>query len=133
MTIVPTDVESANKIALINTLDIKLKEIGDNYAIMEVLVIEKHGNYLGGAHGGLIAALIDSVSFFPKPILPSGVAYTTTNLNIHYVRPVMIGEKMIARSEIVHFGKRTATTSVKVENAEGKVVAHGTATLMKIP
>ena len=133
MIIVPTDIYSANKIALISTLGIELKEIGDNYAIMEVIVVEKHGNHLGGAHGGLIAALIDSVSFFPKPILPSGVAYTTTNLNIHYVRPVLIGEKMIARSEIIHFGKRTATTSVKVENAEGKVVAHGTATLMKIP
>jgi acyl-CoA thioesterase len=97
-----------------------------------VVVSDHHKNYFGGAHGGLIATLIDSVAFFSKPFLPSGKPCTTTNLNINYVRPAAVGEKLSARSDITHLGKRTATISVKVENSEGKLIAHGTTSLMFI-
>jgi acyl-CoA thioesterase len=132
MTIQPATIESVNNIPLLKTLDIHLVEIGETYAIMEVVVGDHHKNYFGGAHGGLIATLIDSVSFFSKPLLPSGKPCTTTNLSINYVRPAALGEKLIARSDITHLGKRTATVSVRVENSNGKLIAHGTTSLMFI-
>ena len=66
----PATLDSANKIPMLNTLGIRLAEIGDNYAIMKVTVDERHANYFGGAHGGLLATLVDTVSFFPQPLLP---------------------------------------------------------------
>jgi len=130
MIIEPATLETANNMQMLTTLGIRLLEIGDTHAVVEAVVSEKHKNYLGGAHGGLLATIIDTVSFFPKPFLPSGLNCTTTNLNINYVRPASMGEKLIARSEIVHLGKRTASVSVKVVNSKGKLVAHGTTTLM---
>ncbi len=126
----PETLETGNAIALLRTLDIRLTKIGERHAVMEVVVAEKHGNYFGGAHGGLIATLVDTVCFFPKPLLPSGRLVTTTNLNVNYVRPAQVGDRLIARSELLHMGRRTASLAVRVSDGEGRLVAHGTATLM---
>lgn len=128
----PATLESANAISLLRTLDIHLREIGDSHAVMEVTVGDIHRNYFGGAHGGLLATLVDTVSFFPRPLLPSGRPCTTTNLNVTYVRPAAIGDVLTARSELLHLGRRTASVAVTVKNQEDKLVAHGTASLMML-
>jgi len=91
---------------MLQTLNIHLREIGGTHAIMEVIVAELHSNYFGGAHGGLIATLVDTVSFFSRPLLPSGKSCTTTNLNVTYVRPAVIGDVLTARSDLIHMGRR---------------------------
>ncbi len=126
----PATLETGNAIPLLRTLDINLREIADDYAVMEVIVDERHRNYFGGAHGGLIATLVDTVSFFPRPLLPSGKPCTTTNLDINYVRPAMMGDTLTARAELIHMGRRLASIAVTVKNQKGKLVAHGTTTLM---
>lgn len=126
----PATLETGNAISLLRTLDIRLTEIGERHAVMEVVIEEKHGNYFGGAHGGLIATLVDTVCFFPRPLLPSGRLVTTTNLNVSFVKPAQMGDHLIARSELLHMGRRTASLAVRVVDGEGRLVAHGSATLM---
>jgi acyl-CoA thioesterase len=128
----PATLESANAIPLLRTLDIRLTEIGDRHAVMEVAVNEKHGNYFGGVHGGLIATLVDTVCFFPRPLLPSGLLTTTSSLIVSFIRPARIGDRLTARSELLHLGRRTASLTVQVLDGEGRLVAHGSATLMII-
>ncbi|HEY6008975.1 MAG TPA: PaaI family thioesterase, partial [Geobacteraceae bacterium] len=101
----PATIATGNAIPLLRTLGINLAEIGPRHAVMEVVVSEAHGNYFGGAHGGLIATLIDTVCFFPRPLLPSGLLVTTTNLNVNYLRPAAVGDRLTARSELLHLGK----------------------------
>lgn len=125
----PATLESGNAIPLLRTLGIQLTEIGASHAVMEVEVGPGHLNYFGGAHGGLIATLVDTVCFFPQPLLPSGRQVTTTNLNVSYVRGAQPGERLQARAEILHLGRRTVSLAIKVVNGEGKLIAHGTATL----
>ncbi len=123
-------IESGNRIPLLRTLDIHLTEIGERHAVMEVDVGEAHRNYLGGAHGGLIATLIDTVCFFPRPLLPSGLAVTTTQLTVSYLRPAQVGDHLVSRCELVHLGRRTASLTVRVTGRDGALVAHGTVALM---
>lgn len=130
MHIEPATLDTGNAIPLLRTLDINLKEIGDSHAVMEVTVSDIHRNYFGGAHGGLIATLVDTVSFFPRPLLPSGRPCTTTNLNVTYARPAALGDTLTARSDLLHLGRRMASLAIRVVNQDGKLVAHGTATLM---
>lgn len=125
----PATLDSGNQIALLQTLDIRLTEIAASHAIMEVTVAGKHLNYLGGAHGGLIATLIDTVCFFPAPLLPAGRVVTTSNLNIHYLRPAALGDHLCARADLLHLGRRTASLQIAVQNQQGQLIAHGTATL----
>jgi acyl-CoA thioesterase len=122
--------ESGNQIPLLRTLGIRLTEIGERHATMEVDVTDAHRNYFGGAHGGLIATLVDTVCFFPRPLLPSGRAVTTTNLTVSYVRGASVGDHLVSRSELLHLGRRTASLAVRVTDGAGQLVAHGTATLM---
>jgi acyl-CoA thioesterase len=126
----PATLESANAISLLQTLGIRLAEIGDRHALMEVVVDSRHRNYLGGVHGGLIATLVDTVCFFPKPLLPSGQAATTVDLNVSFVRPAAVGDRLSARAELLHLGKRTASLAVKVTDQQERLVAHGTTTLL---
>jgi len=126
----PATLESGNAIPLLRTLDIRLTEIGERHAVMQVEVADKHRNYFGGAHGGLVATLIDTVCFFPRPFLPSGRLVTTSNLNVNYVRAAMPGDHLVARAEVLHLGRRTASLVVRVVDAEGRLIAHGTVTLM---
>jgi acyl-CoA thioesterase len=126
----PATLESGNAISMLRTLDIHLQEIGDSHAIMEVTVGELHRNYFGGAHGGLIATLVDTVSFFPRPLLPSGKSSTTTNLNVTYIRPAVMGDVLTARTDLIHSGRRMASVVVTVKNQEDKLVAHETTTIM---
>lgn len=126
----PATLQSGNDISMLRTLGISLREIGDRHALMEVTVGDIHRNYFGGAHGGLIATLMDTVSFFPRPLLPSGKSCTTTNLTITYVRPAALGDVLTARAELQHLGRRLASIAVTVTNQHHKLVAHGTTTLM---
>lgn len=126
----PATLESGSRIPLLQTLQIRLREIGDRHAVMEVTVADLHRNYFGGAHGGLLATLVDTVSFFPRPLLPSGRACTTTSLNVVYVRPAALGDTLTARSELLHLGRRTASVRVEVVNQFGKLVTHGSVSLM---
>ncbi|HVP67306.1 MAG TPA: PaaI family thioesterase [Anaeromyxobacteraceae bacterium] len=124
------DLEHGERIPLLKTLGIHLTEVGERHAVMEVDVADLHRNYYGGAHGGLIATLVDTVSFFPRPLVPSGLRLTTTSLTVAYIRPAKVGDHLIARSELLHLGRRTASVAARVTDGSGRLVAHGTATLM---
>ena len=126
----PASLITDNDIPLLRTLGIRLEESGERHAVMSVVVEERHGNYLGGAHGGLIATLVDTVCFFPRPLLPAGRLVTTTSLTVNYIRPVQLGELLVARSELLHLGRRTASLTVRVTDRQGRLVAHGSATLL---
>lgn len=126
----PANLASGNAIPLLRTLGITLDEIGERHAVMSVVVEERHANYMGGAHGGLIATLVDTVCFFPQPLLPAGRLVTTTSLNVNYIRAARPGDLLIARSELLHLGRRTASLTVRVTDREKRLVAHGCATLM---
>ncbi len=130
MAIEPATPETINRIPLLQTLGIHLQEIGARHAVMVVTVDERHRNYFGGAHGGLLATLVDTAAFFPRPLLPSGVACTTTNLQVNYTRTAAPGDTLTARSELLHRGRRTASVRVEITNQKGTLVAHGSVTLL---
>lgn len=119
-------------INFLRTTGITIKEIGDRFAEMQVIIDERHLNYMGGVHGGLISALIDTVCFFPQPLLPSGRKLTTIDLNVSYIRPACLGDTLVARAELLHLGRRTARLTVKVVDQKERLVAHGSATLLGI-
>jgi acyl-CoA thioesterase len=127
-----TDLSLDNRfpIPLLQTLGISLQEIGERHAVMAVTVAAAHRNYFGGAHGGLIATLIDTVSFFPRALIPSGQVATTTNLNIQFIRPAAVGDQLTARAEILHLGRRTAVLQVRVTDQRERLIAQGGVTLM---
>lgn len=76
----------------------------------------------GVVHGGAIASLIDTASAFV--ILTTIEAHekvTTTDLTIHYLRPITAG-RLMAKARIVRGGRRRFVVNVEVEN-DGSLAA----------
>lgn len=70
----------------------------------------------GVVHGGAIASLIDTASAFAiLAVLQENEKVTTTDLTIHYLRPVTSG-RMVAQAKIVRAGRRRFVVSVEVQN-----------------
>ena len=122
--------ENLQDIPFLKTLGVSVRDIAEKHAEMAVTIDDRHLNYMGTVHGGLISALVDTVCFFPKPLIPSGLKLTTVDLNVSYVRPALKGDTLVARSELLHLGRRTARLSVKVTDQDHGLVAYGNATLM---
>jgi uncharacterized protein (TIGR00369 family) len=66
--------------------------------------------------------------------LPPAVPYTTAELSMNYLRPAgTFSERLTARGRLVHLGRSLALTEVFVEDARGRLLAHGTSRLAILP
>ncbi|GAB4259098.1 MAG: hypothetical protein Kow0092_07050 [Deferrisomatales bacterium] len=119
-------------IGLARHLGFELVEVTEESAVMTVVVDGRHGNYRGGLHGGALAALVDTVAFFPGRLLPSGRKLTTEGLEVHFMRPASPGQRVTARAEILRLGRRVATVQVQCRDDLGRLLSHAVATLLTL-
>jgi acyl-coenzyme A thioesterase PaaI-like protein len=65
--------------------------------------------------------------------LPLDKGYTTLEVKVNLVRAITAQTGTIrATGRVIHFGGRTATAEARLEDAEGKLYAHGTTTCILI-
>ena len=120
-----------DKVAYARFLGLELCELksGDVTVCLDVRDELKQNH--GVVHGGAIAALIDTASAFViLTALDENERVTTTDLTIHYLRPVTLG-RMLARAKIVRGGRRRFVVNVEVEN-DGRLAATAVTGYMKI-
>lgn len=93
---------------------------------------ERFYNPLGTVHGGWISMVLDTVlGCAVHSILKPGQAYTTLELKVNFVRPVLGSTGTVtAEGTIVHAGARVATSQATLHDAKGRLLAHGTSTCM---
>ena len=89
-------------------------------------------NLIGSVHGGIITTLMDNaLGCAVQSLLPAGQVATTMDLHTRFHRPVTEKTgKVFAEAHVVHAGRRTASSEAKLVDAEGRVYATGTSTLM---
>lgn len=92
-------------------------------------------NTSGVIHGGLVATLCDSaLGCAVHTTIPQGLAYTTSELNVNFVRPVPPTlDKLYADATTLHSGKRIATAEAKVVDENDTLYAHATTTCLVFP
>jgi uncharacterized protein (TIGR00369 family) len=79
-------------------------------------------------HGGIAATILDScMGCAVHTTLAPGVGYTTTDLQVRYIRAMSeITGRVLAEGRVVHAGRRTATAEGRVfVESDGKLIAHG--------
>ena len=113
-------------------LGMQLEEINFGSVAFSVVTRPEFANPLGTLHGGICATLLDSVmGCAVHSTLEAGIGYGTLELKVNYVRTVATdGEKLIATGTVLHPGRRVATAEGKVVDSQGRLVAHGTTTVM---
>jgi len=114
------------------TLSFWLAEIGDGYAVFEGETGPHLLNPLGGVHGGWALTLIDSATgCAAHTLLPAEVGYTTVETKANFTRPITQSTGRVrAEGRVVSRGRQIITTEARVLDSAGRVLAHGTSTLM---
>jgi uncharacterized protein (TIGR00369 family) len=118
--------------AMAGTLAFRMTEVGDGYAIFEAKPGPELFNPLGTVHGGWALALIDSATGCAgHTLLPAGVGYTTIETKANFSRPIFPETGTVrAEGRVITRGRTIITAEARVTDAQGRVLAHGTSTMM---
>ena len=100
-------------------LDIRLKDVGEGYALCEMVYTAKMDNIYGMAHGGAIFGLIDE-AFEISSNSHENIA-VALNMNVTYMRPPKKDTLLIAESKETHRTKKTASYYITVKNGDDLV------------
>ena len=107
-------------------------ELKTGEATLHLTVRDELTQNQGVMHGGAVASLIDTASAFAVVTqLEPDERVTTTDLTIHYLRPIVSG-RLSATARIVRGGRRLFVLSIEVINDQQKLVATAITTYIKL-
>jgi uncharacterized protein (TIGR00369 family) len=114
------------------TLGFRLVEVEHGLAVFECEPAEFHYNPIGTVHAGLASTLLDSaMGCAYATTLDAGVGWTTLELKANFTRPLTADTGPVrCIGGVVHAGRTVATTEARIEDAEGRLYAHGTSTIL---
>ena len=113
-------------------LGLELGEISGGQATIHLTVRDELRQNQGVVHGGAVASLIDTAAAFAVVTeLAAGERVTTTDLTIHYLRPVSSG-RLSATARIVRGGRRLSVLSVEVRNEQQTLLATAVTSYIKL-
>jgi uncharacterized protein (TIGR00369 family) len=89
---------------------------------------EEHSNPIGTVHGGFALTLFDTaMSCAIHTLLPAGVGYTTTDIQVRFIRGITKETGPVHCEGIaLHVGRSTAVAEGKLRDGAGKLLAVGT-------
>lgn len=112
-----------------------LTEASVGTAVFECTPNESHYNPIGTVHGGLVCTLLDSaLGCAVQTTLPQGVGYTSIEIKINYLRPVLASSGTLrCTATVTKPGSRVAFADGVVVDGSGKTVATATGSLLVFP
>ena len=113
-------------------LNFVLIEVGDGSAVFEGETNEGILNPMGTIHGGWVLTLIDSATACAaQSTLPAGLWQTTVETKVNMTRPIFVDTGRVrCEGRVISRGNQIITTEGKVTDRDGKILAHGTSTVM---
>ena len=117
---------------IMKTLSFSLTEIGDGFAAFEGDTGPHLLNPLGIVHGGWALTLIDSATgCAAHTLIPAGGSYATIETKANFSRPIAEDTGRVrAEGRVVGRGRRIISCEARIVDAKGRLLAHGTSTLM---
>ena len=113
-------------------LGLELGEVRNGEANIWLEVRDELKQNQGVVHGGAVASLIDTAAAFAVVTkLEPGDRVTTTDLTIHYLRPITTG-RLTATARVVRSGRRLFVLSVEVWNDARGLVATAVTSYIKL-
>ncbi|CAA9536682.1 MAG: hypothetical protein AVDCRST_MAG91-3442 [uncultured Sphingomonadaceae bacterium] len=113
-------------------LNFRLAEVEEGRVVFEGEPGPQHLNPLGSVHGGWVLTLVDSAcGCAAHTVLGAGVGYTTVETKANFTRALR-PDAGVVRTEgtVLSRGRTIITTEARVTDADGRLLAHGTSTLL---
>ena len=114
------------------TLDFTLVEVAIGRAVFEGTPRPHAYNPIGSIHGGYAATLLDSAcGCAVHASLDASQGYTTLELKVAYHRALTVDTGPVrAEGMVVSIGKRVAFADARIVDADGRLYASATSTLL---
>ena len=123
-----------NRSPYFELLSMTISEVGLGFSQLEIRLAPKHLQPFGFVHGGVFASIIDAATFWAifYEIEDQNAGATSVDLKLNYLAPAVSG-KLIAKGSRIKLGKTLGYAEATVTDEKGKLLAHGTSTLMILP
>jgi uncharacterized protein (TIGR00369 family) len=118
----------------VSHMAMRISELAWGRATFEMTPAEFRLQPFGVVHGGNIATLIDSAAFWACFLAmgsdEDGLA--SVDLKLNYLAPARV-EPLRCTGTLIKAGKTLSYAEAEVLGADGRMIAHGTSTLMRLP
>jgi acyl-CoA thioesterase len=103
------------------TLGLKLLQLEEGCARVEMRFTSELENIFGMAHGGAVFSLMDAA--FEVASNSHGTMAVALNMNVNYLASPAKGALLTAEAREIHKTKRTATYDIRATEDSGKLLA----------
>lgn len=94
---------------------------------------QRHLQPYGIVHGGVLATLIDTTTFWAAFMrLPEDAGLINIDLKLNYLQPALAG-RLTAEGRCIRPGRTISYAEAHIYDEQGALLAHGTSTLMVLP
>ena len=123
-----------NRSPFFELLSMKIVDVGPGFSVVEIELSQKHLQPFGFVHGGVFAAIVDAAAFWAVfyQIENQNAGATTVDVKLNYLAPAVSG-KIIAKGRQIKLGKTLGYAEAEVSTESGKLLTHGTSTLILLP
>ena len=96
---------------------------------------ESHYNPIGAVHGGFACTVLDSAAGCAvHSTLPEGMGYTSLEIKVSYLRAISAESGVLtAVGRVTKPGSRVAFAEAEITDAQGRLVATASSTLLVFP
>lgn len=117
--------------SMAETMSAELVHVEEGMVRFVVKADDRLLNLMGGVHGGFSATVIDTITGCAvSTLLDENTAFATTDLNVKMIRPIKVGQKLIAEGYVINRSRRLAIADGKIVDENGKIFATGSASCM---
>jgi len=125
--------EAVNTCPFFELMSMRLESFAQRTSHLEIVLREKHLQPYGMVHGGVYAAILDAAAFWAAYAdVDEGVGLTTIEIKVNYLAPVSSG-RLIGKGRLIKAGRTICLAEADIEDSTGRLVAHGTSTMMVLP
>lgn len=111
-------------------LSMEIVSLSAGSSVLRIDVQQKHLQPYGIVHGGVYSSMIDAACFWAGYTeIEDGLAMTTVEMKVNYLAPAKDGVFM-AEGKVVKTGKTICLSEALISDQAGRLLAHGTATMM---
>ena len=117
------DAGKLEKGTLMETLDIRISEVGDDYICGTMPVDHRTVQPYGILHGGASVALAETLGSIAAHLVVDSSKYVTVGMevNANHLRPVTSG-RVTGKATPIHIGRSSHVWSIEITNVAGKMV-----------
>jgi uncharacterized protein (TIGR00369 family) len=111
----------------------QLVSISVDNAMVKLKTGQCHLQPFGIVHGGVLATLIDTATFWSVFMrLPEDAGLVNIDLKLNYLKSISTG-LITAQGRCIRAGRTINYAEASVTDEKGNILAHGTSTLMVMP